>query len=103
MLPCMSKVFENILIDQMNNFLEPMSSSHLSGFRKGYRCQSTLWRLVENCKSNLDKVGLSGALLTDLSKAFDCLSYKLIISKLCAYGFNENACMHVDSKLFYKS
>ena len=32
-------------------------------------------------------------LLTDLSKAFDCLSYRLIITKLSAYGFDENACM----------
>jgi len=74
-----------------------MLSSHLSGFRKGYSCQSVVLRLVEDWKSNLDKEGPSGALLTDLSKAFDCLSYKLIISKLCAYGFNENACMLIAS------
>ena len=54
-------------------------------------------RLVENCKSNLDKGGLSGALLTDLSKVSDCLSYKLTISKLCAYGFNENAYMLIET------
>jgi len=69
-----------------------MLSSHLSGFRKGYNCQSVLLRLFENYNSNLDKGGLSGALLTDLSKAFDSLSYKLIISRLCAYSSNENAC-----------
>ena len=29
-----------------------------------------------------------GALLTDLSKAFDCLSDEIIIAELNAYGFN---------------
>ena len=29
-----------------------------------------------------------GALLTDLSKVFDCVSHELIIAKLNAYGFN---------------
>ena len=32
-----------------------------------------------------------GALMTDLSKVFDCLSYELIITKLHAYGFDQQA------------
>ena len=30
----------------------------------------------------------SGVLLSDLSKAFDCLSCELIIAKLCGFGFS---------------
>ena len=35
----------------------------------------------------LDKEGISGALLTDHSKAFDCLLHNLLIAKLAIYGF----------------
>ena len=45
------------------------------------------------CKCNIDDGGISGALLTDLSKAFDCLPYRLLVAKLNAYGFNPDACM----------
>ena len=44
--------------------------------------------MVEKWKINLDKAGVCGALLTDLSKVFDCLSCDLLIAKLNAYGLD---------------
>ena len=39
----------------------------------------------------LDERKVAGAILTDLSKAFDCLSHDLLIAKLEAYGFDKSA------------
>ena len=44
-------------------------------------------------------MGSFGALLTDLSEAFDCLPYDLLVDKLYAYGFNLNSVLLVHSYL----
>ncbi len=64
----------------------------MSGFRKGYNCESVLIRLVENCKQALGSNMVYGIVLTDLSKAFDCLPPRLVVAKLQAYGLSNAAC-----------
>ena len=52
--------------------------------------------MIEKWKKIEDDHGVSRALLTDLSKAFDCIPHDLIMTKLEAYGF------HIDAlKLIY--
>jgi hypothetical protein len=53
-LPCISKVFESVLIDQLGAFFNDIFSINLSGYRKQYNCQSVLLNFVEKCKKELD-------------------------------------------------
>ena len=44
--------------------------------------------MLEKLKNAANKGKVFSTLLTDLSKAFDCLPNELIVAKLNAYGFN---------------
>ena len=90
-LPNMSKVYERCLYDQTSEFFDNIFSKYQCGFRKGYSAQHCLLVMIEKWKKVVDSGGAFGALLTDLSKAFDCIPHDLIIAKLKAYSFQTDA------------
>ena len=47
--------------------------------------------MIEKMKICLDSKGIAGALLTGLSKSFDCMTYDLLIAKLNIYDFSYSA------------
>ena len=91
LLPVVSKIFERILANQLLKFLEKSFSKLLCGFRKGHSTQHTLLNMLRNWQNCIAKSGKVGALLIDLSKAFDCLPHDLLLAKLGAYGIGENS------------
>ena len=91
-LPNLSKIFERCMFKHMSCYFEEhFLSKYQCGFRKGFSAQHCLMALLEKWKTCVDQKQICGALLTDLSKAFDCLPHDLIIAKLNAYGFSLSA------------
>ena len=90
-LPIISKLFEKVLYQQIEDFINKILWPKLWGFRKGYSLQHTLLNLLKNWQKCLDKYGVVGTVLIDLSKAYDCFPHDLLLAKLSAYNFDESA------------
>ena len=91
LLPLISKIFEKFLYQQIEDFSNKILSPKLCGFRKGHSTQHALLNLLKNWQKCLDKSGVVGTVLMDLSKAYDCLPHDLLLGKLSPYGFDESA------------
>ena len=90
-LPTLSKIYEKILHPQIYTDFNNIFSKFLCEYRKGYSTQHCLLYMLEKLKTSLDKGMCTGILLTDLSKAFACISHKRLIANLYAYGFTERS------------
>ena len=55
--------------------------------------------MIEKLRKAIVNGLYAGILLTDLSKTFDCLPHDLLIAKLNAYGFSNNALEFINDYL----
>ena len=101
-LPLISKIFEQIIQDQLSKYLEKYLNSILCGFRKAYSTQRALFKLFQAWQEELDKGGFVGTILMDLSKAYNCLPHDLYASKLGAYGVGKAALNLISNYLSYR-
>ena len=90
-LPNISKIYERCLFKQLTKDFEDYFSKYQCGFRKGFSVANCLLPITEKWRESLDQGGAFGALLTDLSKALDCLPHDLLIIKLHAYGLDTKS------------
>ena len=98
-LPTVSKIYERNMYNQILNYIDKYLSPFLCGFRKGFGTQHCLAAMIEKWKKAIDLKECAGGVLTDLSKAFDCLNHELLIAKLATYGFSESSLQFLYSYL----
>ena len=53
-------------------------------------------------RNAIDNGNIAGAVLTDLSKAFDCLDHELLVAKLEACGFDFQSLAYIYSYLSHR-
>ena len=85
-LDTFSTIYENVIKNQLVSYFDKYLSSFISAYRKNYSTQQALIRLLEEQRKKLDENCIVGAVLIDLSKAFECIPHNLIIAKLAGYG-----------------
>ena len=75
-LPNISKIYERCLYKQLYHYFDVICSQNQCGFGKDVSVVHCLLPMIEKWRASLDQGGAYGALLTDLSKAFDCLIHE---------------------------
>ena len=98
-LNAFSKIYEKIITEQLIPHLDHCLSKFIATYKQQYNTQHVLIRMIEEWRQNLDNDNVAGAVLMDLSKAFDCIPHDLLIAKLSAYGFHEDALVYIHSYL----
>ena len=74
----------------MYKYFDQILFKNQCDFHKGYHTQHCQLVMIEKWKEVLDKGFLGCALLTDLSKVFDCIKHDLLTAKLAAYGCDSH-------------
>ena len=92
-LPVISKVFENVIFDQLSEYFvtNNLFSPQQYGFRKNSSTELTALELLDRLFGQLDKHKIPINFYIDLSKAFDSLRHDILLDKLTHYGITGTA------------
>ena len=88
LLPVMSKILEKLVYRRLVSFLNQQNFFHKYqfGFRKNHSTNHATTLLVENITRAFEEKQATIGIFLDLSKAFDTIDYKILMSKLQHYG-----------------
>lgn len=87
-VPVFSKVFESLILRQLNTFFEgnKLITDSQFGFRAGRSTTMAVSSIVDSIINAFENRESVSALLFDLTKAFDCIPFDILLKKLEFYG-----------------
>ena len=75
----------------MTNYVNTFILKFISAYHKSCSTNHVLVCLIENWKESPYEKKMFGAVLMDLSKAFNSIPHDLLIAKMYSYGLSINA------------
>ena len=90
LLPTISKIFERIIHIQLQEYFNSnnLLAEQQYGFRPNHSTEYAAVKLVDHISNTMDGHKIPGTIFIDLSKAFDTLSYDILLYKLKFYGIS---------------
>ena len=91
LLPTISKVFERVIHTQIVSYLctNNLLCEQQYGFRAKHSTELASIKLVDFLTQNMDSNKIPTAVYLNFSKAFDTLSFEILLNKLKYYGFTD--------------
>mgnify|MGYP003575439628 CR=1 FL=1 len=92
-LPVIGRVFEKLLAKQLYNYCDSWGiiPNNQFGFRSQSSCEHALIKATDSWLREVDKGNMIGALLIDLSKAFDTISHQQLLKELVEIKLDNTA------------
>ena len=93
LLPTISKIFERVLYNQLYHYfnINNLLAEQQYGFRPQHSTELATIKLVDTILANMDNTKVTKtpvSIFMDLSKAFDTLSFPILLTKLAFYGIS---------------
>ena len=101
LLTTMSKVLEKIVYQRVYSFLQDTGQIYDNqyGFRANHSCEHAIGQVVDSLVKNMENRLYTVCILLDLSKAFDTIEHRILLSKLKLYGIRGNVLSWFESYL----
>ena len=99
LVPVFSKIFEVLIYKQLREFLYCVIYPKQFGFCQGRSTIQAVEYVVKHIMATFERKEYCALTLCDLTKAFDCVSHALLLTKLHYYGINNDILSLIQSYL----